>query len=193
MANRTQSKSSEDSLLELRIRMERWVRKNRLWLIGAVAAIVIWLLAMGIYALVEQNRIQAANTALTTLQNDPTDAQALETLQSRSPQLYGLFKLQQAAQSGDRTALETLAQRNDLAGDMAAYQLALLDEDPQALGRYTQREGAPLREMAYLSEALIWHEQGEHQRARDALARVGFDSDMRDFAATLEHYGVVGE
>lgn len=193
MANRTQTKTGEDSMLELRIRAERWVKKNRLWLIGAAAVVVIWLVAMGVQAALEHNRIQATSDALSTLQSDPSNTQALDTLKEQSPQLHDLLILKEAAQGRDKDRLEALAAGDDLAAELAAYQLALLTEEPQALGSYTQREGAPLKEMAYLAEALLWHEQGEHTKARDALARIGFDSDMRDTAATLEHYGVMTE
>lgn len=193
MQTRTNTKNSEDSLLELRIRLERWAKRNRFWIIGAITVVLLWLGALGIWALMENSRVQAANNALTTLQSDPSDQAALATLQSRSPQLHGLFLLGQAAQSNDTATLEQLASGNDLAADLAAYQLALLSEEASALAAYTQREGAPLKELAFLSEAILWHEEGAHQKAREALARIGFDSNLRDLAGVLSHYGVTQE
>jgi hypothetical protein len=193
VANRTQTKTGEDSMLELRIRAERWVKKNRLWLIGAVVALIIWLVALGIQALMEHNRIQATSEALVSLQADPTDSAALNTLKERSPQLHNLFLLKSAAQENDTARLEAISSGDDLAADLAAYQLALLGEEPRKLGAYTQREGAPLKELAYLAEALLWHERGDHTKARDALSRISFDSELRQRAEALEHYGVSTE
>lgn len=187
------TKTSEDSLLELRIRMERWVKRNRLWLIVTAAVILIWLAAALVLNLMEKNRIQAANSALIALQANPNDQSAADRLSSRSPQLYNLFMLSKAAEQQDRTALERIANGNDLAADLASYQLALLSEDPQTINRYALRENAPLKELGYLSEAILWHEQGNHDQARTALQRIGFDSDLRDFATVLQNYGIRAE
>ncbi|MGE4294742.1 MAG: hypothetical protein AB7E49_03480 [Campylobacterales bacterium] len=186
----TRQEETQDSLLELRIKLERWVKRNRLWLIGAAGAVLLWLGALGVWSLVENQRIEKANGALNALMQNPADATARATLQVKSPELYDLFLLRQAVVTADRAVLGELALKPGVIGHLAAYQLAALSHDPVELARYAQREGNLLKEFAQLQEALLLHEKGDHASARAGLSRIAIDSQLKPVATALEHYGI---
>lgn len=185
-----QEEQVQDNLLELRIRLERWFKRNRLWLIAIAGAIVIWLAALAVWGLVENQRVAKANEALGTLMVNPTDETARKTLQAKSPELYDLFLLRQAVEASDRAVLNLLSQKSGLTGELAAYQLAALSSDPVELARYAQREGKLLKEFAQLQEALLLHKKGDHAAAKAGLSRIGVESELKPVAAALEHYGI---
>ena len=186
----TRHEETQDSLLELRIKLERWAKRNRLWLIGVAGAVVLWLAALGIWSLMENQRVSQANEALNTLMQNPADASAKATLEAKSPELHQLFLLRQAVTHADRAALNLMAQEKGVVGDLAAYQLAALSKDPAELARYAQRESRLLKEFAQLQEAILLHQKGDHEAARTGLSRIAIDSQLKPIATALEHYGI---
>lgn len=186
----TRHEEAPDSLLELRIRLERWAKRNRLWLIALAGALVLWAAALTVWNLAENRRVAQANEALNLLMKNPGDATAKATLENKSPELYDLFLLRQAVNASDRGALTLLSAKPGVIGDLAAYQLAALSGDPVELARYAQREGRLLKEFAQLQEAMLLHQKGDHAAARTGLSRIAIDSQLKPVATALEHYGI---
>jgi hypothetical protein len=183
-------KENEDALLEFGLRFERWVKRNRVLLGAIVAALVIWAIAAVGWNISENMRLSAANDAMEALLADPSNVEARATLQAKSPELYDLFLLGEAAKTNDRAALEQLSQKRSVAADLAAYQLAATSSDPIALGKYAMRETKLLKEFASIQEAYLLLQRGEWQSARVQLESVDVSSDLKEVANALERYGV---
>ncbi|MDR1451889.1 MAG: hypothetical protein LBI57_06125 [Helicobacteraceae bacterium] len=184
-------KEKDDALLEFGLRFERWAKRNRILLGSIAAALVVWGAAYVGWGIYENVRLQAANSAFEALVKNPADVEALAILQAKSPELYDLFLLGEAANASDVTALELLSQKRTIVADLAAYQLAAISSDPVALGRYAMRESAlrSLKDLAALQEAYLLLKQSEWQSARAQLNRVDISSDLKSLANALEHYG----
>ncbi|MDR1911883.1 MAG: hypothetical protein LBQ52_06010 [Helicobacteraceae bacterium] len=183
-------KEKEDALLEFGLRFERWAKRNRV-LLGSIAAVlIVWAIAAFSWSAAKDMRLRAANDALEALIKDPANIEARSILQEKSLELYDLFLLGEAAKADDRVALEQLAQKETLAADLAAYQLAASSSDSLALGKYAMRETTKaLKELASLQEAYLLLQKGEWQSARAQLERIELSSDLKSYASALEHYG----
>ncbi|MDR2151588.1 MAG: hypothetical protein LBO72_02100 [Helicobacteraceae bacterium] len=182
-------KEKDDALLEFGLRCERWARRNRVALGLIATALAVWAIAAIGWNVSESMRLQAANDAFNALTKDSSNIEARSTLEAKSPELYDLFLLGEAAKAGDRAALESLSQKRSIAADLAAYQLAAISLDSAALSKYAMRETTLLKEFAELQEAYLLLKQGEFQSARARLERVDISSDLKNAANALEHYG----
>lgn len=183
------NKEKDDALLEFGIRCERWIKRNRVALGLIAAALIVWAVAAISWNVTENMRLQAANDAFGALIKDSADIEARSILEVKSPELYDLFLLGEAARANDSAALESLSKKRSIAGDLAAYQLAAISGDSSALGRYIMRENRPLKEFAELQEAYLLLKQGEWQSARARLEQIDLSSELKNAANALEHYG----
>ncbi|GHV07647.1 hypothetical protein AGMMS50229_14820 [Campylobacterota bacterium] len=184
--------NNDDALLEIGFRIERWVKRNRLFL-GAAAFVLVALIAgyfINDYA--ETKRIEAANEALLALQTDPNSGEALASLQAKSPELYELFALREACKNGDTAALAELAKKRTIAADIAAYELASLSAQSADLARFASRETSLLKELASFTEAYLLLQKGEFETAKTLLGGIPDSSELKNSATSLSHYGIVG-
>lgn len=182
-------KENDEALLELAFRIERWLKRNRYWLIGAAVVIVVVLAASVADSYVESQRRIAANGALLTLQTDPANAEAQAILQAKSPELYDLYQLGVAAQNGDTALLTQLAQKRTIVGDLASYQLASLGNQASNFTQFAMRETKILKDFAALEEAFLLLQQNDFVAARALLAGIELSSELKNIATALEHYG----
>ncbi|MDR3347692.1 MAG: hypothetical protein LBN32_03665 [Helicobacteraceae bacterium] len=181
---------SEDALFELGMRLERLLKKYRVALIAAAIALAAWLIVIAAQSYANEKRLEAANKALNVLLSDPVNEEARQTLQAKSPELYDLFALIEASRSKNTQLLEQIAQKQSIASDLAAYQLASLSEESDRLARFSTRETKMLKEFASLSEAFLLLKKGEFTTARALLDGIDINSELKNIANALSHYGV---
>jgi hypothetical protein len=183
--------NSEEKMLESAIKAEQFVKKYKnLLMIGAIVV------ALGIganiaYEVKKEADTTSANAALSILQKNPSDADALQTLQTLNPDLYALWQLSQALENSDVAALKTLEDSKATAiADVAAYHAAVKERDIAALERYVLQPSAIYKEMATLELAFLLMKNDRVDEARSKLETFSSESPLYRQAQSLLHYGV---
>ena len=182
---------NEGFLLEYLFRAEKWFLKYRNIFIGLAVLIVVAVAANFGWDYMEQRRLETANEALRAWQADPADKEAEAKLKANNPLLYDLARLQTAAGEGNLDVLNQLAgSENRLVAGMAAYQAASLAKDPAKLKSYAMGEDAMLKDLALLQGAVLYFKSGKGEEAKALLRQISFESQLKNIAVVLEHYGV---
>jgi len=183
--------NSEEQFFEKAVQTERFVKKYKKPLIGIVTAAILIIGVASAYNINEQSKVDASNVALNVLMADANDAAAKEQLKSLNPKLFDVWTLSQALKSKDQEALRSLQSSKALVvADLAAYELAAMQEDASALENYTQNSGSLLKELAMIEEAVLLMEKGGKEAAKAKLSMVDINSPVYQLAQTLAHYGV---
>jgi len=183
--------NSEEQFFEKAVQTERFVKKYKKPLIGAVAAVVLAVVGGSAYNITAQNKVDQANAAFTILMADSSDQVAKEQLQSLNPKLFDVWSLSQAIKSKDQESLRSLNNSKALVvADLAAYQLAVLQEDEAALQSYAQQDGALLKDLAVVESAVLLMDSGDKAAAKAKLVMIDINSPLYQLAQSLAHYGV---
>jgi hypothetical protein len=183
--------NAEEQFFESAVKTERFVKKFKKPLIGAVAAAVLMIAAGTSYDLYRQNRVEQSNAAFAALQKNPGDETAQKELKSLNQDLFDVWKLSLAIKDGDKQTLQTLQKSKALAvSDLATYELAALNKDASALEKYVLRQDAVYKDMALIEQAVLLMEADDVKAAHEKLNRIGRSSAMYQLARQLSHYGV---
>jgi len=183
--------NSEEKFFEKAVMTEKFVKKYKKVMIGAVVGVVLVVAANIGYNISEQNRIAAANEALLTLQKNPEDKEAAKTLESLSAELYNLWSYSEAIKSADVDALQkSAATKAIIISDAASYEVAQNRADIKALESYAQNQNAIYKDMAQVEAALLLIREGKVDEAHAKLSLVSATSPLAQVAQALKHYGV---
>jgi len=183
--------NSEEQFFEKAVQTERFVKKYKKPLISIVAAVILAVGVSSAYNLKVQSDIDASNTALNVLMQNPDDQQAQETLKTLNPKLFDVWTLSQALKSKDQGALQSLQSSKALVvADLAEYELAALKEDIKKLQSYAQRNDALYKDLAVIEAAVLMMEQGQVKDAQAKLSMIDINSPVYQLAQSLAHYGV---
>lgn len=184
--------SNEEKLLESVIKAEKFYKKHKKKIVGIFAALVIAGVGYIGYEMKVEHDLQISNKAYQKLLQNPSDTEALQTLQAKNEKLYHLFLYQQAVKTKDKAALQKIATSSDpVLADLAKYHIAALDRDSEALDRYAIDSNAILREMAILDESYLLMERNKIAKAREKLSKIE-KSPATPYALLLGHYGAKG-
>ena len=183
--------NSEEQFFEKAVQTERFVKKYKKPLIGVVVAAVLALTAGSAYNIYTQNKIDASNSALNILLDNPSDAAAQKELKNLNPKLYDVWTLSNALKTKDKAALSSLQSSKALVvADMAEYELAAIDQDETALQNYAQKSDALFKDLAVIEAAVLLMEKGDKEAAHNKLAMISMNSPVYKLAQSLSHYGV---
>lgn len=183
--------STEEQFFEQAVKTERFVKKYKKPLIGAVVLIALAVVATVAYDAYKASKRSAANTAYMTLQNDPLDTTAQNTLKADAPLLYDAWRLSEAIKNGDSAALKSLtASASPIVADVSAYEAAALEKNQAALDKYAYGQEAIYKEMALVDEAVLLIESGKTEEAHRRLKMIDTQSPLAPLAEALSHYGV---
>ena len=183
--------NSEEKFFEKAVMTEKFVKKYKKPLIGAVVAIVLIVVANLGYQASEQNRIESANETLAQLQKNPADEIALARLQSLSPALHDVWLYSQAIAQKNADELEKLKNSKALlVNDISDYEAAEYKEDLASLENYSERQNAIYKDLAMVMSAVILMNEGKVDEAHNKLEMIGVDSPLAQVASVLSHYGV---
>ena len=186
-----QELSNEEKLLESVIKLEKWYKKYKKPLIGAVVVSVLIGIGYIGYEWKKQHELYVSNQAFNKLLLNPKDKKALETLQSTNPKLYELYLYHQAMQTKNKELLEKLtSSKNPVIADLATYHLAVLDKNSKKLKEYMIRNDALLKEMAGLDNGYLSFSSDRILQGREDLSRISKESPAYPYALLLKHYGV---
>lgn len=183
--------SQEEKLFESAVRTERFVKKYKMPLIGALAVMVVVLAGNAIYQANVSSKIKSSNEAYMKLLASPADASAIKTLKESNEALYDAWRLQLAISEKNESQLQKLIlSSSDVVADLASYELAAIKKDKKSLNAYSQKELAILKDMALLDESVLLMKESKIEEARADLAKIDDKSSAKKIATMLQHYGV---
>lgn len=180
--------SAEEQFLESIVKAEGFWKKYKKLLIALAVLVVVAALGMALYNTIKEQSLKASNEAYSTLQKNPTDKEALETLKSKNPKLYQLFLFSNEMKSADVAKLEALSSQisDPILKDLLSYQKASLSG--KGLSSYAMKQDALLKEFASLQEAYNLFKEGKSKEAKTLLAQIPESSQLQQIAQSFKHY-----
>lgn len=183
--------TSEEKFFEKSVITERFVKKYKNILIAGVVVIVVAIASNIAYDINKASTQVAANEALSELQSNPSNTNALTRLKSLSPALHDVFIYSKALVDKDLKILESL-KSSDVAplSDLATYELAQNSKDVNTLTTYTLTQDAIYKDLAQVQAAIILMNEGSTDKAHLKLQTITDTSPLAKIAKALLHYGV---
>lgn len=179
---------NEEKFLTAFVQTERFVKKYKMLFISVLSFAVASGIVYGGYSYYEENRIASANEAYVKLLANPNDTAALAVLKSKSKPLYDAYTLQTAIKNKDLKGLSAASSsQNRVISDIAAYELAAASGDIGKLSAYATNKDAFYKDLAFFVLANKYIEQSDYKKARDALAKIGANSEVKEYAKYLNH------
>ena len=183
--------NSEEKFFEKAVITERFVKKYKNIMIGAVVAVTLFVIGDVVYTINKQQRLEATNKALLTLEANPNDKTTLATLASLSPTLHDVWVYSQAVVAKDVQTLETLQNSKALLiGDLSSYEATQHLQDFNKLQNYSQKQNAIYRDLAQVQMALLLMNENRLDEARSQLSMISVNSPLAQLSRALMHYGV---
>lgn len=183
--------SSEEKFFESAVKTERFVKKYKKPMIASVIVVLLGLGGSVTYQIINDAKVERANTALNTLLMNPMDQNALKELSSQDGSLYELYSLSKALRDNDLKTLQTLKGAKSFeVADIASYESAVLSKDDKALDAYSKKQGSIYQELAVIELAVLSIQKGDSKAAHTSLALIKEDSAVYPLAQMLSHYGV---
>jgi len=180
IADVKQELSSDEKVLESAFKLETFYKKYRVALWSFVAVVALFFIGRSIINVMEETRLTEANSALLTLQKNPEDSAALDTLKKKNPALFELYSYAQAAKKRDKAVLSTLSQSNNtVVSDASRYTLAVMEEKTT--------DSALYKEMTLLEEAYLAIQNKEIKKAEEKLGMIDPRSPVATLAQLLKH------
>ena len=172
--------SSDEKLLESAFRLERIYRKYKVTIWAAVVLIIVGFGGKALWGVYQEHKLEQANQALLSLEKNPADTQALETLKADNPKLYSLYLYATAVKSRNVQELKKLASSSDKRlQDLARYHEAVL-QSRAGDSRYYP-------DLSRVEKAYLALKAGKKQEAREILALVPENSPVAGVARLLRH------
>lgn len=183
--------SSEEKFFESAVKTERFVKKYKKPMIASVIVLLLGLGGSVTYQIINDAKVERANTSLNTLLMNPMDQNALNELSSQGGSLYELYSLSKALRANDLKTLQTLKGAKSFeVADIASYESAVLSKDDKALDAYSKKQGSIYQELAVIELAVLSIQKGDSKAAHTSLALIKEDSAVYPLAQMLSHYGV---
>ena len=183
--------SSEEKFFEKAVVTERFLKKYKKSIIAVISFVIIVALGNVAYKMKEKNRIEEANAALAILSENPSDMQAQNRLKELSPKLYEVWSFSEAINNNDTKKLSELkSSKLPVIGDVAEYESAVRTQDSKGLKQYELKQQAIYKDMAIVESAIIYLGKNEIAKAKEKLAMIGQESQLKGLADILNHYGV---
>ena len=169
--------NTQEQFLENIIKSERFFKKYKKIIIGALALGVIGAAGYYINGALKEKEFKAANAAYAKLILNPKDEQAKAELKQKDPSLYALYEFKRAIDNNDTNALKSLAneQIDPLLKDIVKSQIN--EPSGQILTSYK----AVVRGYELMKENRI-------DEANNEFQQVPLNSQLQSIVKNLEHY-----
>ncbi|WP_457606858.1 hypothetical protein [Nitratifractor sp.] len=173
--------SSDEKLLESAFRLERLYKKYKVAIWGVLILLVVGFGGKTIYGVYQEHRLEAANQALLTLEQNPKDTKALQELQEDNPRLYALYSYARDVQGADVAGLKKIDTSHDaLLADLVKYHEAVLDNRAGDSKYY--------HDLSQVEKAYVALKAGKKAEARSLLTLIPENSPVAGVARLLRHY-----
>jgi predicted negative regulator of RcsB-dependent stress response len=174
---------SEEKFLESFVKVERFYKKNKKFLIIAVLVIIIGFIGYSIRNYVDASNKDQSNLAFTQFLNDNNNTTALATLKDTNTRLYNVALY---LKSKNETITEPINDR--YLGALVAYKKAIEEGNVEQLNTLSMQKDFLLKEFALFNKALILTQEGKYEEARKTLQMIQKESQVNDLVALLNHY-----
>jgi predicted negative regulator of RcsB-dependent stress response len=174
---------SEEKFLESFVKVERFYKKNKKFLIIAVSLIAIAFVGYNIKNYIDAQNKAKSNIAFSEFLNDNNNAQAISTLKETNSRLYNVALYMKS--KNDPTA-EPI--NDKFLGTLITYQKAIEEKNVEQLNALSMQKDFLLKEFALFNKALILTQDGKYTEAKQTLQLIQKDSQVNDLVALLNHY-----
>jgi len=174
--------SSDEKLLEQAFHLEKFYKKNRTKILATLALVIIAIAGYNLNNYLKNQKLEAANSALLTLQKDPNNKEALNILKNKNPKLYTLYTYSQAVNKEDIKGLEQLSSSDAVISDVINYHKSVLQNRAGDSKYYTN--------LSLVEKAYLLIKEGKKDKAKNILAQVPKNSAVAAVARLLEHYTI---
>ena len=180
--------SAEEQFLESIVRAEGFWKKYKKIIITLAVLLVAIAFGKVLYDYMKQKSLNESNSAYLTLQQNPDDKSALESLKTKNPKLYELFLFSQEIKSTDASKLDALSSQisDPVLKDLLTYQKASLSK--QDISSYSMKQNALLKEFAILEEVYVLFKDGKSKEAKEKLSQIPESSQLHQIAQSFKHY-----
>ncbi len=178
--------SSDEQMLASAFKLEKLYKKHKIKIFAVVGLLIAFFGGKAIMNLIEENRLQSANSAYMVLEKDANNAKALKELESKNPKLFELFSYKKAVKNRDIETLKKLSNsKNEFISDMSHYHLLVME------GKVV--ESKLYRDFALIDSAVIYIKEGKMNEARDQLALIDEKSPVYNISKVINHYTIKGK
>ena len=177
-----QELSSDEKLLEQAFQLERFFKKYKMLIITGVTLLLLAFIGYKVNAYLQEKRLESANSALLTLQKDPSNKEALATLKESNPKLYALYSYSTEVNSAKRELLQNVPKETNFLKDVINYHKSVLEKKPQ--------ESIYYKNLVLIQKAYLFIQKGKKEEAKNILARVPKNSQLAPVARLLKHYTI---
>ncbi|MCF6330251.1 MAG: hypothetical protein L3I99_01730 [Sulfurimonas sp.] len=183
--------NSEEKFFEKAVITEKFVKKYKNMMIGAVILIIIVVVSNIVYNSNKQSTIKEANEILTKLSVDTNNENLKIKLEQLSPNLHDAWLYSQAIALNDIDKLKSLgASKAIFISDLANYEVASRSEDNDKLVKYSMNQDAIYKDLAFIQNAILYLDKNEIQKAHIELRKVSQSSSLKSVVLALLHFGV---
>ncbi|NPA03315.1 MAG: hypothetical protein GXO61_00475 [Epsilonproteobacteria bacterium] len=180
----------EEKFLESLLKAERFYKKYKKPILGALGALALGILGYIAYDYKVQYDLEVSNKAYLKLLQNPNDKEALETLKSKNERLYTLYLYQQGVKNKDLNLLLKVKNSDlPILPDLATYHIAVIKGDEKEVYSYATLPNAVLKELAMLEDSYLLMKQEQIKTARDRIATIPENSPAQPLGLLLRHYG----
>ncbi len=179
---------ADEKIVVSAFQMERFLKRYKWVLAGVVVLIVAGFVGMKIQSMLQEHRAKEASSLYDEMvKKGDFSQEAMQKLAKKAPELEEFLRLQKAVKSADESELEALSKsQNSFISSFARYQNAVLKKDINLLGKVD----SGFANLAKFEQAFLLIEQSEPQKAKEILGAVSEDSNIKELANLLAHYGV---
>ncbi|MCB4773752.1 MAG: hypothetical protein LGB71_00395 [Sulfurovum sp.] len=172
--------SSDEKILESAFKLESFYKKYKIMIWGTVIVLLlIFTIKTGMDA-IYRSKLEAANKALSTLQQKADNAEARKVLKEKNPALYELFEFSQAIKKKDIAALKVLSgSKNEIISDISQYSIDAIEQKSTSSKFY--------KDLSYFEQAYLSIKAGDKKRAKNKLRLIDERSPLFMPAKILEH------
>jgi len=177
--------STDEQMLTSAFKLEKFYKKHKFKIFTVVGLIIAYFVGTAIIDKMAQDKQEAANAAFLTLQENKTDATALETLKTKNPKLFELYSYQEAVKNADTTKLKALSSSsNEIVADLASYHLAVI-ENKSSQSKYHS-------DVAKIHNASLLIQEGKVVEAKEELELISEESPVYNISKMIKHYSIKG-
>ena len=178
--------SGDEKVLESVLKVETFYNKHKRKVWAVLAVLVLFFVGKVVLDAVHDAKLGSANEALLTLQKNPKESAALETLKSKNPALYELYSYHKAIEDQDAKKLGELSGSKDpLISDISKYSSLVLASKSS--------DSAYYKEMSLIEDAYIALKAGKRKEAKNKLDMIDTRSPVAQAADLLKHYTIKGK
>ncbi|MEA1953191.1 MAG: hypothetical protein U9O24_02230 [Campylobacterota bacterium] len=172
--------SGDEKILESAFKIEEIYKKYKLLIWASAVAIILFFIGKTAMDAMNKAKLEEANKAFLTLQENADNKEALTVLKEKNPELFELFSYAQAVKKQDSKALATLANsKNEVIADSSKYITAVLENRSSDSKLY--------KEMALFQSAYLAIKAGDTKSAKEKLDLIEEGTSLSMLSSLLKH------